>query len=332
MVMPCFGVVEEELTVVSAANGRYSVKELAILLEVRQMGKREGMFVRLISYDLGGMGQCVVDGKREASWVWSEFGILYRRFDFSKYPAHVSNLACYAWKAPIVYEVAREFPGSVVIWVDSGVAFHKSLGFIVRDTRNSGGFSSDETARSVARFSHEKTLDYFIDHFHFDPLLADIFREKRRGPEKSLDEPLRNLKNCNGAFSAHLYGSPKFTNITEKWLQCSLDKSCVCPAGSSRANHRQDQAALTLLAINDGYSCAHRKVVSAHGLRHHDLILEKHGIISAEKSDKTTKSEDPFCSHHHHQQRIEEKNATTPVHNAVSTTATEKKTRRRRRR
>jgi hypothetical protein len=32
------------------------------------------------------------------------------------------------------------------------------------------------------------------------------------------------------------------------WRECSLDVECIAPSGSHRGNHRQDQAALTVLA------------------------------------------------------------------------------------
>ena len=36
------------------------------------------------------------------------------------------------------------------------------------------------------------------------------------------------------------------------WRECSLDVECIAPSGSHRGNHRQDQAALTVLAWRHG--------------------------------------------------------------------------------
>ena len=280
------------LTVVSAANGRYALKELAVLLDIKDRAKREGLGVRLISYDLGDSGQCQEEGVRDAapSSLWSKFGIEYRHFDFRKYPGHVAGLHCYAWKAPIIAEVAEEVGNaSVVMWIDSGATVAQPLRNVVDKTRSNGGYVSDETAKGLARFLHEKVLDYFVAHYGLAaPLAREIAEKRKRGTNlddhDDFSDGLKRFRNCNGAFSAHVYGSPKYASVTRKWLECSLVKDCTCPPGSTRANHRQDQAALTLFSLMDDYVCgAHGKFVAAHGLRNSQLILEHHGVHSAKQ-------------------------------------------------
>jgi hypothetical protein len=39
------------------------------------------------------------------------------------------------------------------------------------------------------------------------------------------------------------------SRIVRRWRACGRREACIAPLGSSRANHRQDQAALTLLFI-----------------------------------------------------------------------------------
>jgi hypothetical protein len=36
--------------------------------------------------------------------------------------------------------------------------------------------------------------------------------------------------------------------LINQWKACALTKECIAPAGSSRQNHRQDQAVLSVLA------------------------------------------------------------------------------------
>ena len=46
------------------------------------------------------------------------------------------------------------------------------------------------------------------------------------------------------------------------WRECSLDVECIAPSGSHRGNHRQDQAALTVLAWLHGlHATCTRQVV-----------------------------------------------------------------------
>ena len=45
--------------------------------------------------------------------------------------------------------------------------------------------------------------------------------------------------------------NPRFPGVMpliRQWRKCALTKECIAPEGSSRENHRQDQAVLTLLA------------------------------------------------------------------------------------
>ncbi|KAJ1454603.1 hypothetical protein M885DRAFT_521517 [Pelagophyceae sp. CCMP2097] len=271
------------------------------MLEIKAKAAREGIAVRLIVYDLGSMGACpTADGSStEASAVWARHGIEHRVFDFAGYPKHVSTLHCYAWKAPCVVAVAKEVGNSsVVMWVDSGATVLSPLRAIIQDARNDG-FVSDDTALSLARFSHEGMLDFFVEKFGLSTAVRDDLVSKRRAGEQRLDkldglgEALHKFKNCNGAFSAHVFGSKLYEAISEKWLVCSLSRDCVCPAGSSRSNHRQDQAALTMLALQSDYVCGARgKAVSAHGMRQPIMgILVKHGAATQDQDQKRV-----FCA------------------------------------
>eukprot|EP01084_Bolivina_argentea_P155807 271510_1 len=57
----------------------------------------------------------------------------------------------------------------------------------------------------------------------------------------------QNLANRNGAIIAFDYDVQWVQQFVEDWKDCAMVKACIAPQGSSRANHRQDQAALTLL-------------------------------------------------------------------------------------
>ena len=65
----------------------------------------------------------------------------------------------------------------------------------------------------------------------------------------------REVKMCNGAIVGFDRTSPAHMSMLAEWLRCASNVSCIAPPGSTRTNHRQDQAALTLLATQRGYRC-----------------------------------------------------------------------------
>ena len=162
----------------------------------------------------------------------------------------------------------------------------------------SGGFASTQTNRGMPRFSHETTVDYFVRHFGLDAEIAADIKAKR-DDDATLDASIaagaRHV-NCNGAFSAHIVGSQMFPRIVPRWKACSLVQDCVCPRGSNLGNHRQDQAALTLLAVAANHSCKEDSPGGtlfgyAHGMSARggsptlEQIMHFHGLHA----------KDPFC-------------------------------------
>lgn len=50
-------------------------------------------------------------------------------------------------------------------------------------------------------------------------------------------------------------GSCRYKELVRPWYLCSLTRQCIAPDGSDRSNHRQDQAALTVLAALTKNKC-----------------------------------------------------------------------------
>ena len=262
---------------------------------MREKATKEGLNVRIVSYNLGGESKCP-DGSLPG--IWAKYGIEFREFNFAKYPSHVANLHCYAWKPPIIDEVLQESSeNTVVMWVDSGATVVMSLRKVIDLTKKNGGFLSDETAKGLARFSHEKQLDYAVARWGLSDAFATKVKGLRAQGEGYLDnndrlgEPFSKFRNCNGAFSAHMRNSKRYDAITKPWVACSLDRACVCPQGSHRGNARQDQSALTLLAVRGDYVCgSDGKTVAAHGLR------DIRGVLNANGAGWTARKEAQlFC-------------------------------------
>ena len=58
--------------------------------------------------------------------------------------------------------------------------------------------------------------------------------------------------NLNAACVAFDPTNPKARQLAEEWARCAMDEYVIAPVGSSRENHRQDQALLTVLAYRNG--------------------------------------------------------------------------------
>ncbi|CAG8849882.1 29984_t:CDS:1, partial [Racocetra persica] len=62
-----------------------------------------------------------------------------------------------------------------------------------------------------------------------------------------------NVTNCSTG--AVFLDTDKTQHIIDKLYECALKKKCIAPRGSSRKNHRQEQAIFTYLVTNDNRKC-----------------------------------------------------------------------------
>lgn len=158
-------------------------------------------------------------------------------FDYFKYPRFwdvAINAGEYAWKTGIVREAAHTY-GGVLVWLDAGnMVTADFLRNIPSRVRAQHGFWSPRSSYRMGRWTHPGMFKYY----HERP--ADYAK----------------FPNCNGAavgFDAN--NATIMDTLIEPWYQCGLDKRCIAPPGSSRVNHRQDQAALTYLVYKHGHKC-----------------------------------------------------------------------------
>ncbi|CAO3670094.1 unnamed protein product [Rhizopus microsporus] len=160
-------------------------------------------------------------------------------FDYFKYPRFwdvAINAGEYAWKTGIVHEASEKYAeNGILVWLDAGnivtPEFIKSIPTVIR---KGGGFWSPRSSKAMKDWTHPGMYEYF----NADPKAY-----------------ARNA-NCNGAaIGFDVSNKNVMKQLIEPWYQCGLDKNCIAPPGSSRENHRQDQAALTFLAYRAGFSC-----------------------------------------------------------------------------
>jgi len=278
--------VKKTITVAVAADERYMFKAIANVEHLRTL--KAGKSYRIIGYDLGGLSD---ESKSQLRCAAPRLLDELRDFDFSSYAFHVRDLHCYAWKPLILASLRREFPSEGLVWLDSGVLLLDGRNFFleraVAVAAAQGGVMSDKTRGPMKRWVHNAMFDYFERTYGFK-------KEYFLGAK---DE----VNNCNGAFSAWApldadkqwqrsakqrdhellqeaveTASPG-TRAIAMWEECASHKECMCPAGSDRGNHRQDQAALTLILATLDLRCYDNadpgpygnasKWVSAHGLR-----------------------------------------------------------------
>lgn len=210
----------EEFVVVSAADSSHYKSLCQFLLSLFTHEPK----IKAIVFDLGlkeYQSQCLQDSFPK---------IDLRSFDYSIYPDYLDirvNAGEYAWKPVIVYDVLNEFK-SCVCWMDAGNIVTKPLKRIRTILRKVGMYSPRSSGR-IVDWTHPKTLEFL-------------------GTSKNL----LGKNNLNGACVAVSYNRSQARDIIAKWKDCALTRDCIAPPGSSRKNHRQDQAVLSVLSHQTG--------------------------------------------------------------------------------
>jgi hypothetical protein len=181
---------------------------------------------RTVVYDLGlGDEQGAI-----ARSAFPEFE--FRRFNFAAFPLHVDiarSAGQYAWKPVIVAEVLGEVSG-LVCWMDAGNVIDTRLSRLRRDLSRRGFF-----ARAGGRAA-DWTHPVMLRHFNIGRLHARFIR--------NVDASCVGFDSRNAAA----------VSLAERWRAGALVEEVIAPVGSDRSNHRQDQALLTMLAYEAGFT------------------------------------------------------------------------------
>lgn len=149
------------------------------------------------------------------------------KFEFNEYPKFISQyfdkkLGNYAWKPVIVYEVLNQSK-SKVVWLDAGNLITKKIIFL-KISLTANGIVVPRSSNTIKEWTHPKTIEYI-----------------------GLNKKYLNQNNFASGLVGFDYNSEDARNISELWSNFSQIEDCISPTGSSRLNHRQDQAVLTLL-------------------------------------------------------------------------------------
>lgn len=189
-------------------------------------------------YDLG-----LTEPERRRLPSWSR--VIHRRFEYESYPAFFDvnvNAGEYAWKPVIVAEVAvrAETIGADLLWADAGCFFFDG-DTIARRIAESRGVWVRRSSGVMREWTHPGM---------FACLNADPHEFADRA---NADATLVGFAVSSGTRAQR---DAVFRDIVTPWKACALVKECIAPAGSSRRNHRQDQAVLSFLVHRGGYRFA----------------------------------------------------------------------------
>ena len=191
-------------------------------------------------YDLG-----LTEDEQRALPRWP--GLSLHRFNYAAYPPHLdvaTNAGEYAWKPVIVAEVVDRVRAAAVpddvVWSDAG-SYFEALEPIAGRIRGSRGLWVRRSSGTMRDWTHP---------LMFDALEADA--------TAFLERP-----NADATLVGFATGHPSaevrervYRDVVVPWKHCALAKGCIAPPGSSRKNHRQDQAVLSYLVHHAGYDLA----------------------------------------------------------------------------
>jgi hypothetical protein len=170
---------------------------------------------KFIVYDLG-------LEKKEVDLLQT-FDVILKKFNYLKYPSfvYIGNNS-YAWKPIIIQEVMNELKDDF-IWLDAGCLIHNRLNRIRQEIKLFG-FYSPISSGTISTWTHKTTQNIL-----------------------GVTENIRNKYNVSGGIVGVNNKIVTIRKLIDRWVKYALTKECIVPKGSSRKNHRQDQAILSVL-------------------------------------------------------------------------------------
>lgn len=149
----------------------------------------------------------------------------------------------YAWKPLLIAQAFERGEQEALIWLDAEhrLAHLNLLRRMAASAKALGGVLSMWSAGSMARWTHPHTLAYMYNASTSSATAAVL------GPQRPPSVTLGATENCDASTLVLIRGHPRAAAVLRAWTACAQVEECIAPAGSSRANHRQDQAALTVI-------------------------------------------------------------------------------------
>jgi hypothetical protein len=239
------------LTIVTGSDSKYFIFLRQLLDNVTTVVKNKfhsNIKVNIVVYDLG-----LTDEESEKIKLYPD--IIVEKFNFSLYPEHVSlekynGLNCnYSWKPIIIQEVCEKY-NNMIYWIDTQCLLSDFTNLI--DILNKNYIYTPISSGLVSLWTHETTLKYM-----------DAYKYTSYSSRSA------------GVFAIN-YNIEWCKELVKEWKNLALIKECICPEGSDRSNHRQDQAILSILYHK--YQEKHRfKIIDELvGIKIHQSLDEKY--------------------------------------------------------
>jgi len=199
----------------------------------------------LVFYDLG-------LSRLQVNYIKNHYNnVEYKLFNFNKYPSFVSKkdsdskIGSYSWKSIIIKESLDEYKINT-LWLDAGCKITKKLS-LVRLMLNNKGIYVASSVGKIIDWTHISSRTKF-----------------------GLDKKYLNKKNFASGMVGINPKKEKFNNLINDWVNCSLDQEIIAPKESSRENHRQDQAILTMLIYQNKLNLLLSKTHKIFGITIHN--------------------------------------------------------------
>jgi len=179
------------------------------------------MFDIIFVYDLGLT-------EESYQYIAKNFRIILRRFDYSRYPSFFDinvNAGEYAWKPALLWEVAQAVKEGVLLWCDAGNVLTEESYQLFPIIKQQGIYSPISLG-SVDEWTH--------------PLMQSFLNI-------GCQDDVLSFPPRNGAILGFDLDRHDVMEFMKEYSRLAHIKECIAPEGSSRANHRQDQALFTIL-------------------------------------------------------------------------------------
>ena len=193
--------------------------------------------VKIYFYDLG-LSNSEVDEIKMMPFM------VYRKFDFEAYPAHVRNLLNYAWKVLIIQQMLSEFDGTM--WFDSSIKF-------LENQQNHTHGLMEQLAR------HNIGVMFYV-HSAFHSIIAGTHPGMMEYLPMEKTAALKKMLQANAVIYIN---KDEVQRYILKWLViCALKLDCIAPPGSKQSCgfhfprdrfggcHRYDQSLQNILVSN----------------------------------------------------------------------------------